>query len=242
MVDIGPCMRRRLKRYRNNSFKATLSPWALVEPKSIIPPDPAVRKELFRDVDLALLYSGNMGKAHDFSLFLQLARKLYPKNPKIKICFSCRGNRYRELRKAVSSEDRNISFVPFADESKLKERLLAADIHLLSLRPEWEGIVVPSKFFGSIAVGRPVMYSGPKNSSIAEWIEKFDLGLILSHENIDECVEKLITIAKNPAEKLKKWSENAFKTYQSHFSKKKIMDQWDELLRNFIEEIRVSSR
>ena len=31
----------------------------------------------------------------------------------------------------------------------------------MSLGDKWEGLAVPSKFFGSLAVGRPVIYAGP---------------------------------------------------------------------------------
>src|SRR5205823_4420543 len=66
------------------------------------------------------------------------------------ICFAVRGNRADELRKAVRPDDANVTFAGFAPESELEKRLAAADVHLVSLRPEWTGVVVPSKFFGSL--------------------------------------------------------------------------------------------
>ncbi len=54
-----------------------------------------------------------------------------------------------------------------------------ADVHLISLRDDWAGVVVPSKFFASLAVGRPVLYAGPSESEIAHWVAENDLGLHL---------------------------------------------------------------
>ncbi|HME46307.1 MAG TPA: glycosyltransferase family 4 protein [Syntrophorhabdales bacterium] len=231
MVDLGPCMRRRLSQHDHNARCETLTPWALFEPDKLEQPDLSVRHSMFGDADLALLYSGNMGKAHDFMPFLQLARVLNRINPRIIFCFACRGNRMAELKQAITPRDTNIRLIPFTDESQLGKQLRAADIHLLSLRPEWEGIVVPSKFFGSLAVGRPVLYAGPEDSSIAAWVRELDLGLLLTDRNFRDVTEQVLAIAKDPRV-LALWQKNAFEAYQHHFSRKNIMDAWNAALRD----------
>lgn len=233
LVDIGPCMRKRFDVYQNKALRATLTPWALVEPNKLHEPDPVTRYDLFGYTRLALLYSGNIGKAHDFDLFLKLARNVYKIDPQITFCFACRGNRLEELKEAISSDDYNIRLAPFAEESKLEKRLNAADIHLISLQPEWEGIVVPSKFFGSLAVGKPVIYAGPENSSIAYWIKEFNVGLVLTQSNMQQVVEKLVGIARNP-DVMKTWQKNAIHAYHAYFSKKVVMDRWDITLRELL--------
>ncbi len=234
MVDIGPCMKQRLSPFHRNSRSATLVPWSLVESDSIQKPDNVTRHELFNDAKLALLYSGNMGKAHDFSLILELARRLNREDRKIAFCFACRGNRSEELIKAVRPSDTNIRFASFAEEHELEKRLNSADIHLLSVRPGWEGIVVPSKFFASLAAGRPVLYTGPEGSSIYKWIQEFQIGLVLNKNNMEEVVEALLRITDQP-DTLKVWQENAFKAYK-YFSKKGIINQWDKLLRDMLKD------
>ncbi len=233
LVDIGQCMRRRLDVYHPQAQCATLTPWALVEPNTIHEPDPTTRYELFGDTHVALLYSGNIGKAHDFEIFLQLARNVCNIDRKITFCFACRGNRFEELRKAIMPQDYNIRLASFAEEAELEKRLNAADIHLLSLRSEWEGIVVPSKFFGSLAVGKPVIYSGPEGSSIGHWVKEFDVGLVLTRDNIHQIAKKLVEIARNPMV-MEKWRENAIHSYHEYFSKKVVMDKWDDALRNLL--------
>ncbi len=233
MVDIGPCMRKRLDFYRHRARRYTLVPWALVEPERIPLPDADTRTKLFGDAELALLYSGNLGVANEFSLLLNLARSLKHRNPRIILCFACRGNREHELVKAVKKDDTNIRFAPFAEESELAKRLGSADIHLLSLGDEWKGIVVPSKFFGSMAVGRPVIYAGPPGSAIAGWIKEFDVGLILTERNLEEIVEEVLGLTKN-RERLEVWQRNAYQAYRKYFSKNIIMDHWDRTLREEI--------
>ncbi len=233
MVDIGPCMRQRLDRYRHHSQKATLVPWGFVEIDHLHPPDQTTRVQLFQDAKLALLYSGTMGRAHDFTLFLELARRIYPEDQQIKIAFACRGNRYEELRAAIRPEDHNVFLGSFIPVAELEKTLLAADIHLLSLRPGFEGVVVPSKFFGSLAVGKPVIYAGPENSAIAHWIQEFRVGMVLTENNLEEVANQLLRISKNK-DILKYWQNNALRAYQEHFSKKHIMDRWDYILRKAV--------
>ena len=235
MVDIGPCMRKRLNAYRHHARSATLVPWALLEPLHLQKPDRLTREELFGGAKLAILYSGNMGKAHDFALFLRLARILRRREASINICFGCRGNRSKELRKAVGEEDTNIRFAPFAEEVELEKRLNSADIHLLSLRPEWSGIVVPSKFFGSLAAAKPVLYAGPEDSAIAEWIRMLNAGWILSEKNLERLADELSEIANNK-QKLHVFQENAYSAYHKMFSKKIVMDEWDRAMRTLLHE------
>ena len=237
IVDLGPTMRGRLEAYGKKAGHGrhrTLVPWALAEPGRVAAPNPKVRAELFPRARLALLYSGTMGRAHDYELFLRLSRACRARSgDKISMCFSSRGNRFQQLCAAVTDEDTNISFAPFADEDALQERLEAADIHLLSLKPEWAGVVVPSKFFGSLAVGRPVIYAGPEQSEIAGWIHESEVGLHLEEHNLDAVVDRLHRLMDQQAE-VKRWQENALGVYERQFSKRVVNDGWDQLLRSHL--------
>src|SRR5215813_435804 len=184
IADIGNCMRERLAYYKSSVKMVTLTPWALSEPETAVEADPEERVDLFGDASLGLIYSGNFGRAHAYEEILQLARVL--REQKIKLVFSVRGNRERALREAVEHDDTNVSFCDFAPAHRLGRRLSAADIHVVSLRAEWTGMVVPSKFFGAIAAGRPVLFAGSPESAVARWIVQYGLGWILTSDNVTE--------------------------------------------------------
>ena len=136
-----------------------------------------------------------------------------------------------ELRAAVGPDDINISFAPFAAESELPARLAAADVHIVSLRAEWEGIVVPSKFFASLAVGRPVLFAGPNDSEIAQWIASLGVGLSVAQESeVPAIVARLHDLASDPAKRAR-WQGHAHETYGARFSKRVTNDRWNQLLR-----------
>jgi glycosyltransferase involved in cell wall biosynthesis len=228
LADLGGCMRRLLERYNAPARHVTLVPWALSEPAEVVPADPATRQELFGEAKLGLLYSGNFGRAHSYEEFLELARSL--RGESIHFCFGVRGNQAEELRAAVRADDTNVSFAGFAPESALEKRLGATDIHLVSLRPAWTGVVVPSKFFGCLAAGRPVLFAGSQDAAIAQWIREYGIGWVLDRETLPEVAQELRRLAKNTRE-LHALRQRCRDIYQAHFSQEKTMDQWDRELR-----------
>ena len=230
MVDIGPCMRSLLDRYNHKAKPATLTPWALEEPEAPLEPDPQTRERLFGKARIAVLYSGSIGRAHVFERLIALARELRRRNASIAFCFAGRGNRFEALKNRFTSEDANVSFAGFADEQELAKRLGAGDIHMISLREGWEGVVVPSKFFGAIAAGKPVLYEGPATSSIKRWIDQYGLGWTVDENNLTTVADMLCHLAERP-ERLKEKQEQAHRCYRRYFSKKETMDNWDRFLK-----------
>jgi len=234
LVDLGPRMRERLADYRAGVRQETAVPWALSETEVPAPVDAAARATLFPRAKLALFYSGTMGRAHDFELFLRLARACRARSgDAVSICFAARGNRADELRGAIRPDDHNVAIAPFADEATLPARLAAADLHLVSLRPDWGGVVVPSKFFASLAIGRPVIYAGPADSEIARWIAEHDLGLHLTEDGLDAAVDRLHGLLDDPAE-IARWQANALAVYQREWAKRVTCDRWDARLRELV--------
>jgi len=234
LVDIGPRMQERLAAYGSGARQETLVPWALTEPDQPIAVDEGARSQLFPGARLALLYSGTMGRAHDFDAFLRLARICRARSgDAISICFSVRGNRSADLRAAVKPEDTNVRLAEFTSESSLAPRLAAADVHLISLRDDWAGVVVPSKFFASLAVGRPVIYAGPAESEIARWIAEHDVGLHLRPDNVDDIADRLHAFVAD-RKALARWSGNAFDGYRRRWSKSVTNNRWDALLRELV--------
>jgi hypothetical protein len=151
--------------------------------------------------------------------------------------FSVCGNREASLRAAILPEDANIRLVPFASPSRLQARLSAADIHLVSLHPDWTGTVVPSKFFGALAVGRPVLFAGSPDSAIAHYINQHKVGWVLTGDNLQEILADFEALSTDPA-RLQHLSAHCLDVYQNNFSKKIMCDAWDHHLRQLLEQPR----
>jgi colanic acid biosynthesis glycosyl transferase WcaI len=167
VIDIGPSMKARLKARNLECENETITPWAMYEPPEPPEYDEEMRHKLFGDAKVGVMYSGNFGRAHDASLFVKLAAEL--KGSGVAFAFAVRGNAVDALQREIESSGADIRVVPFAQEPA--RHLAAADVHLVSLKKEWSGMVVPSKYFGSLALGRPVIYAGPDESDIADDVD-----------------------------------------------------------------------
>ncbi|MFO0941579.1 MAG: glycosyltransferase family 4 protein [Pirellulales bacterium] len=234
VVDLGSCMRSRLQ----NTIKAhgstcvakpaTITPWALVEPKSLPESNDDTKTDLFGcSSALGFLYSGNLGRAHSFAEFVGLAKLLESENSVF--CFAGRGPKIDEV-KTLCSKTKNLRVAGFASELELLNRLSAADVHLVSLQPSWTGCVVPSKFFGALSVGRPVLFSGSDESAIAKWIREYSVGWVLSEVTDYHLIaNELSELARNRP-KLLELHQHCFEIYRKHFSKQQQLETWSTIL------------
>ena len=228
VVDLGACMREALSPYLDGVDQDTLVPWALAEPDRVIASDAEERKTLFGSASLGLLYSGNFGRAHTYEAFLGLARELSGSD--IRMAFSARGNRFEALEAHVRPGGRDdVNVVDFAPPERLQVRLGAADIHLVSLHEDWTGAVVPSKFFGSLAVGRPVVFAGSPQASIARWIEHHRVGWVLRSETVGKVAGELRQLSRSRV-RLRELQAHCRNIYHAHFSKARMIDGWHQAL------------
>lgn len=231
IVDLGPCMRALLRRYPSAAKRETVVPWAFEEPDAPIPMAVSERLAVFGDAPLGLLYSGSFGRAHSYKEILDLAELLRPRG--VKLVFSVRGKRQEELKQAVEQRNADVGFVPFASSDKLQDRLACADIHVVTLRSDWTGMVVPSKFFGALAAGRPVLFVGGADSSLARWIQEFEIGWVLTSENLQQVSEQLLSFMES-TEKIAAMQRRCFTVYQQLFSRATQIKKFDRALRSLL--------
>ncbi len=231
LVDIGPCMRDLMAGYGSKAETATIPPWALEEPRQPAAVDPEERKALFGDARIGLLYSGNFGKAHDWKGLPELADALEERGGKL--AFSVRGNCVSDLKAALAA--RPVTFAEFASPEQLSRRLGAADIHIVSLRENWTGTVIPSKFFGSLAVGRPVLFIGSPDSGVAHWIRQHQVGWVLTPESLPGILADFEVLAASPRTR-EELFRRCFTVYQQEFSRERALGEWNQRLRQLVAE------
>jgi len=230
IVDIGPCMRERLAPRAPAVLAETIVPWAIAPSREPRPPDPALRRALFGDVRTVLLYAGHLGAAHVAAPFLALAREL--RDDGVVVAFQAIGEREAEIREAARGIA-NVRFLPTCDATELVRRLEVANFHLVSLRDGWEGTVVPSKFFGALAVGRPVIFAGPETSSVARWTRELDVGVVLPSEPTEASSRGAAhavraAIARNARDAA--WSSHCREVERSRFSREAEVGRWCRLV------------
>jgi colanic acid biosynthesis glycosyl transferase WcaI len=72
----------------------------------------------------------------------------------------------------------NVQLHSYQPRERLAESLSVPDVHLISLRPELEGLIVPSKYFGITAAGRPAIFIGDPEGEIGRILIKTATGFV----------------------------------------------------------------
>src|SRR5262249_38289328 len=120
-------------------------------------------------------------------------------------------------------------FFPYQDQALLKYSLCAADVHWISLRPELEGLVVPSKFYGVAAAGRPVIAITARSGEIARLVEQYACGFVIAPGNADALAETLVRLSTD-TERIAAMGRNARAMLEARFTRREAFGRWRGLL------------
>lgn len=181
IAAVGRCMKERITDRGIDPEKISVIPnW----PPSSVTPIPHADNPFRADHDLdgrfVVMYSGNLGLAHPFDGILGAAERLQKTDPEVLFLFVGDGPRKDTLQSAAGRRGLdNVRFLPFQPFDRLAESLSAADVHLVTMRPSAEGLVVPSKLYGALQAGRPALFLGPSGSEAARVLRENDCGTVL---------------------------------------------------------------
>ena len=197
VISIGRCMLQRMVARGIPAEKIHLIPnWA----PPIAPCDKfnnPFRRQQGLEGGFVVAYSGNMGLAHDFDTILAVAESLRGRH--IVFLMIGDGPRRAEIQRAANSRGLdNMRFLPSQLPDKLSESLSAADAHLVTMRTPLCGLVVPSKFYGVLAAGRPCLFVGPKESEVALSLTELDAGMVIDPENPSALAAAILDWAMDP--------------------------------------------
>lgn len=146
---------------------------------------------------LVLLYSGNLGLAHDLDTLLGTIRLLAGED-RFRFLFVGSGGRRPYLEEFCRREGINsVELRPYVQRKSLSESLGAGDIGLVTQKDTCCGSVVPSKVYGLMAAGRPILFIGPREATPARIIEQFQCGWHISCGDVASLRELLLRLADN---------------------------------------------
>ena len=124
----------------------------------------------FPEGPLTVHYSGNLGLAHDTATISAAIRHL-ANDARIRFIFAGGGSQRRLLPASP-----NVELRPYAPRAELSASLAQGHLGLVTQLPQTCGAIVPSKTYGIMAAGRPVLYIGPKAATPARIIDKHSCG------------------------------------------------------------------
>ena len=204
--------------------------WADAE---AIQPKPATASALRRQLGLAdhfvVGYSGNLGRAHEFETLLGAA-KLLREEPAFVFLMIGGGAKMDVLKQSVVTLGLpNFRFLPYQPRATLDDSLAAADLHVVSLIPALEGLIVPSKLYGVMSAGRPVVFIGDRNGDIGRVIDRVQCGRSVGVGDSVGLTRQLRELAAAP-ESRAVMGANARRALCEDFGFRRAMARWRSLL------------
>lgn len=188
---------------------------------------------LRRDWGLAgkfvVMYSGNLGRVHDLHPVLAMAESLRSETD-IVFLFVGDGAQRLSLQSAAERRGlRNVIFKPAQPRHRLGLTLALANLHLVTLRTGCERLVFPSKLYGITAVGRPVLFVGPKSCELARTIEIKGFGRSFARSETKSAIQTILHLRHAPAD-CARMSKAALAFSQETGGLGTAASTWDRLL------------
>lgn len=230
-VVLGERMRERLAAAGMDAANIrVVQNWAEATPDPPKPPDrSALRAKLGLLDKFVVAYSGNLGRAHEFQTLLGAA-EILRNDPEVVFLMIGGGAGMTPLTRAVSECGlTNFRFVPHQPRETLGDCLAAADVHWVSLLPELEGFIVPSKYYGILAAARPVMFIGDPDGELARDICESGGGAVVGVGESDRLARVLADWKSDPMGR-ELMGRCGYDRYRERFSAQRAFAQWRRIL------------
>jgi glycosyltransferase involved in cell wall biosynthesis len=196
-------------------------------------PVPAEKNALLHQWGLegrfVVAYSGNLGRVHALEPLLAAA-VLLRDEPDIRFLFIGSGAQKASLQAMARADGlTNVQFHPAQPRTRLAESLSVGDVHLVTQRTGCERLVFPSKLYGILAVGRPVVYVGPLHCELAKSVTDNGAGVAVNVNNPGQIATTLRWLQRNEAQR-RLMGQAALRWHRGSGSVKAAVDAWEQLL------------
>lgn len=151
----------------------------------------------FQAGPLVIHYSGNLGLVHETKTIAAAIGRL-GNHSGVRFIFTGGGPRRPSLESFCRTEGiRNVEFRPYCTRSELRKSLADGHLGLVTQLPQTLGSVVPSKIYGIMAAGRPLLYIGPDGSTPACHIRRFNCGWHIQPGDVDGLENLLLHLSED---------------------------------------------
>jgi len=176
-----------------------------------------------------IAYSGNLGRAHEFRTFMKTAVLLNDR-PDIVFLVIGGGAQLRNVRNfAAGFALKNVVERPYQPREQLPFSLGVADLHVVSLKPALEGLIVPSKFYGIAAAQRATAFIGDRYGEIGTLVRRYECGGCFAVGDEQGLADFIVHLAENRVE-CERLGKNARLALEAEWSQEKAFQRWQNAL------------
>jgi colanic acid biosynthesis glycosyl transferase WcaI len=177
-----------------------IPPWPIAEVPPAVPAaeNPFRRQHGLTDA-FVIMYSGNHSPANPLDTLLTAAERLADE-PRIRFVFVGGGEGKKDVDAVIARGAKNILSLPYQPLADVGHALAAADVHVVSIGDAMVGIIHPSKVYGAMAAGRPILSFGPTPSHLSELVEKHRIGWHVAHGDVVGAIQAIQSVVAAPPE------------------------------------------
>lgn len=136
-----------------------------------------------------VMYSGNLGLYYDLENLIEITHA-FTDYKDIVFVFIGDGAVKSRMQQKVK-DNHQVFFLPFQPKNEIKYTLNAADVHLVVNQKGIKGVSVPSKIYGVMAAGKPILGVLEDGSEAARLINSSNCGLVVEPQCYEEIIEKI---------------------------------------------------
>jgi colanic acid biosynthesis glycosyl transferase WcaI len=160
------------------------------------PVNPQVTRAIRGNFRFVLLHAGNLGFYGAWDTIIAAARQLETEN--IGFIFVGDGAERSRLE-GLAAGATNVRFLPFFLSSDIPSVLAAPDAHIVTIKRGLEGVVVPSKMFGIIAAGKPIVAIASNHTDVATLGLLHGFAICVDPASPDKLASSIRRLAADPA-------------------------------------------
>ena len=186
-------------------------------------------KQFHLEENVVFAFIGNLSKARDIHVLLDIAEKI--RNPKVKILFIGKGLSLPLIREYVQKNPDGK--IIYGGSFPIREQHLflnACDVSLVTLGKKMFGIGVPSKTYFNMACGKPLLVSAENGTEIAEMSRKYKLGEVVEPGNAPQMLKAIEKMASDP--ELTALGKHVYDTFLENYTKEKAFLKYDKFFKS----------
>lgn len=174
-------------------------------------------------------YSGNLGRAHEIDTLLGALERLKDEAGMAFVLIGG-GAQFQKLQAEVAARGiSNVSFQDYQPRERLSYSLSVSDVHLVMLRPQLEGLIVPSKLYGIAAAARPTIFIGDEEGEIARVLRNAGAGVTVRPGDAEGLVSAIQRLRRMP-ELRRAMGNAARRMLEERYAQRLALAAWEEVL------------
>src|SRR6266550_4755510 len=145
-----------------------------------------------------VLHAGNLGFYGAWETLVRAAALLNGEGAGF--VFIGAGAAAARVQALATSANGRVRFLPFRPASEVPYVLAAGDLHVVTVRRGLEGVVVPSKLYGILAAGRPVLAVAPEASDVARIVHRYGCGFVADPDRPESVAQAVREAMASPGD------------------------------------------